>query len=89
MLVNRRYNELGEYVDANGNRQLMIIRLIITQPTTSYMVCINLTELNLNISAHYTRGKGYYEDYKVRAKLNEYSIAPVVTDRADLPVRNG
>lgn len=91
MLVNRRYNELGEYVDANGNRQFydnQTDNYVQTHYQLHGLHQFN-PELNLNISAHYTRGKGYYEDYKVRAKLNEYSIAPVVTEsgtltRADL-----
>ena len=86
MLVNRRYNELGEYVDADGNRRFydnQTDNYVQTHYQLHGLHQFN-PELNLNISAHYTRGKGYYEDYKVRAKLNEYSIAPVVTDSADL-----
>jgi len=34
----------------------------------------------MNISAHYTRGKGYYEEYKADANLSSYNMNPVVID---------
>ncbi len=34
----------------------------------------------LNVSAHYTRGKGYYEEYKNDQKLENYNIASLVID---------
>ncbi|HRP52234.1 MAG TPA: TonB-dependent receptor [Fluviicola sp.] len=34
----------------------------------------------LNVSAHYTRGKGYYEEYKTDQDLEKYGLAPVVVD---------
>lgn len=36
--------------------------------------------LKLNVSAHYTRGKGYYEEYKYDQKLSKYLMEPVVVD---------
>lgn len=36
--------------------------------------------LKLNVSLHYTRGKGYYEEYKNNQKLSDYGIEPLVID---------
>lgn len=33
--------------------------------------------LKFNASAHYTRGKGYYEEYKADAKLSNYGMNPI------------
>ncbi len=81
MLVNRTYNELGEYYDADGKRQFYDNQTDNYVQTHYQLHGLHqfTTDLNLNVSAHYTRGKGYYEDYKVGAKLNEYLIAPVGT----------
>ncbi len=35
-------------------------------------------KLNMNISGHYTKGSGYYEEYKTDAKFSAYSLTPVV-----------
>ncbi|SMO58349.1 TonB-dependent receptor [Fodinibius sediminis] len=32
---------------------------------------------NANLSAHYTYGRGYYEEYKAEQPLGEYNIAPI------------
>lgn len=42
----------------------------------------------LNVSAHYTRGKGYYEEYKNNQKLANYNIEPVVIDSATTITRS-
>lgn len=36
--------------------------------------------LKFNVSLHYTRGKGYYEEYKNNQKLVNYNIDPIVID---------
>lgn len=36
------------------------------------------SKLNLNVSGHYTRGKGYYEEYKNNAKFKDYGLVPVI-----------
>ena len=33
-------------------------------------------ELKLNVALHYTRGFGYYEEYKIDQNLNEYNLNP-------------
>lgn len=74
----RRYNPCGEYTDANGNRAYykdqydnyiqhhfqLIGRHQFSQ------------ELTLNAALHYTKGDGYYEQYKTRRTLIEYGLQP-------------
>ena len=38
---------------------------------------------NMNMTLHYTRGKGYYEDYKAAAKYKSYKLPPFVTAAGD------
>lgn len=33
---------------------------------------------NFNLNGHYTRGKGYYEEYKVGESLEDYGLEPVI-----------
>lgn len=35
-------------------------------------------KLNMNISGHYTKGRGYYEEYKTNAKFSSYGLTPVI-----------
>jgi iron complex outermembrane receptor protein len=36
------------------------------------------SKLDLNLAAHYTYGRGYYEEYRTQDKLSDYGLAPVV-----------
>ncbi|HLR76465.1 MAG TPA: TonB-dependent receptor, partial [Balneolaceae bacterium] len=46
----------------------------------------NLTDnWNANIALHYTRGRGYYEEYEADQKLSNYKIEPIV--RADTTIK--
>lgn len=36
------------------------------------------SKLNLNVSGHYTKGQGYYEEYKTDAKFSDYGLTPVI-----------
>ena len=38
---------------------------------------------NMNMTLHYTRGKGYYEDYKAAAKYKSYKLPPFITAAGD------
>lgn len=35
-------------------------------------------KFNLNLKGHYTRGRGYYEQYRVGDDLSDYGLAPVI-----------
>ncbi len=43
---------------------------------------------SLNATAHYTRGSGYYQNYKNDQKLSKYGLAPVVADGVELSRSN-
>ncbi|RRN77022.1 TonB-dependent receptor, partial [Pseudoxanthomonas sp. SGD-10] len=36
------------------------------------------SELNFNGALHYTRGAGYYEEYKYNEKFDKYGLAPII-----------
>jgi iron complex outermembrane receptor protein len=74
---NRRFNELG-YIDATGkyypdqtdNYDQRYYQLLYNQqisPTLSFSGAL-----------HYTRGYGYYQEYRNDDKLSDYGITPVV-----------
>jgi len=73
--TNRRYNNCGEYTD-NG------VTKFYDNQTDNYWQhhyhLLGSTKLNermdLNLTLHYTDGKGYYEDYKARAKYAVYKL---------------
>jgi iron complex outermembrane receptor protein len=76
----RHYNELGRYVDDDGN-----IRFYDNQiddyHQTHYQLLLTQS-LNekwmLNGALHYTKGKGYYEEYKTDRDYAEYGLtAPI------------
>ncbi|MGL5318363.1 MAG: TonB-dependent receptor [Bacteroidales bacterium] len=78
----RTFNSCGMYVDENGvtrfydnqtdNYQQQHYHLMATQRVGDYW--------NMNATLHYTRGKGYYEDYKPNSKFSSYKL-PVFTDQ--------
>lgn len=78
----RRYNSCGEYTDAQGNT-----RYYPDQDDNynqqNYQVHLTQTiganwknPVTLRAAAFYTRGDGYYEQYKSGRTLQEYSLAP-------------
>jgi iron complex outermembrane receptor protein len=74
---NRKYNELG-YIDATGkyygnqtdNYNQNYYQLLYNQQ-------IN-TQLSFSGALHYTKGYGYYEEYKNDASLSDYGVTPVI-----------
>ena len=80
-LFGRTYNSCGEYYDEEGNRRYydnqtdnyhqQNYQLIWNQRLTQ--------ELNLNAALHYTRGDGYYEEYKRKRTLFEYDLDKQMT----------
>lgn len=77
--TNRRYNGLGAYYDQNGNVQYY------DNQTDNYQQDHYQLQysreispaLNFNASLHYTVGKGYYEEFKGEAELNDYNLSSV------------
>ncbi len=78
--VNRRYNGIGEYTDENGNT-----RYYNNETDNYWQDHLQLfyskefsPSLYLNLAAHYTKGKGYYEQYKENSKLGDYLLQDVI-----------
>ncbi|MCL4637466.1 MAG: TonB-dependent receptor [Pseudosphingobacterium sp.] len=64
----RRYNSFL-YKNQNDNYQQDHYQLLYSTSVSD--------KLNLNGALHYTRGRGYYEEYKTGAAYEDYGLAPV------------
>ncbi|MCF0244762.1 MAG: TonB-dependent receptor [Bacteroidaceae bacterium] len=75
-LYGRRYNSCGEYTDADGNKRYYDNQ-IDKYHQQHYQLHYNHLIGNcwkLNAALHYTRGDGYYEEYKSGRKLADYGL---------------
>jgi len=92
----RRYNPAGKYKDDEGNTQFY------KNETDNYKqdhYQLHWSERwsdqwSSNVSLHYTKGYGYYENYKRNQKFKEYGFEPIFVDdvevnRTDLIRRKG
>jgi iron complex outermembrane receptor protein len=80
-LYGRTYNSCGEYYDADGkthyydnqtdNYHQQNYQLIWNQRLNN--------ELSFNAALHYTKGQGYYEEYKRKRTLFEYDLDKAMT----------
>ena len=80
--TNRTFNELGKYTNANGKTQFydnQTDNYIQTHYQLHWLQEIN-PNLHLNTTAHYTTGKGYYEEYKTDQDYNKYNLIPSMVD---------
>ncbi len=80
METNRTYNEAGKYKDVNGVTQFYDNQTDnYTQTHYQLHWLQELTpRLNMNLTAHLTRGKGYYEEYKRNRDFNEYGLLAAI-----------
>ncbi|MHB9055072.1 MAG: TonB-dependent receptor [Paludibacteraceae bacterium] len=74
----RTYNELGKYTGKNGETKFYDNQI---DNYGQYNYQLLLTHvinpaLNLNAALHYTRGIGYYEEYKDGRQFAEYGLTP-------------
>jgi iron complex outermembrane receptor protein len=79
LTTDRRYNPAGEYTDENGvkryyenesdNYRQDHYHLIYNRKLSS--------DLILNTAFHYTKGNGYYEEYREDQSYEEYGLVPV------------
>jgi len=76
LATNRRYNPSGQYTDESGN-----IRYYNNESDNyiqnHFQLIYNLkmsSFLTLNTALHYTKGKGYYEEYSEDQPLADYGI---------------
>ncbi|HEU0135656.1 MAG TPA: TonB-dependent receptor plug domain-containing protein, partial [Flavobacterium sp.] len=87
MLKNHRtFNTAGQYTDDEGNTRFY------DNETDNYQqdhYQLHWSEqwsdkFSTNLAVHYTEGSGYYENYKVDDNLEDYGIAPVFVDGAEI-----
>lgn len=80
LATNRTYNPAGAYYDRNGvlqyyenqtdNYQQDHYQVIFSQRLSKVW--------NLNLALHYTRGKGYYENYEEDEPFSDYGLADLI-----------
>lgn len=82
---NRTFNPAGIYFDANGNLKYYDSETDNYQQDNyqlHYTRSLN-SKLNFNLTGHYTKGRGYYEQYKQGESLSAYSMNDVITTKGD------
>ena len=75
-LYGRTYNSCGEYYDADGNTRYYDNQTD-NYHQQNYQLLWNQrlnNVLSLNAALHYTKGQGYYEEYKRKRTLFEYNL---------------
>lgn len=88
---NRRFNSAGMYTDEVGNTRFYDNETDNYQQDHSQLHWNERWSENWssNFALHYTKGKGYYENYKEDAKFSSYGLNPIVIngttiDKTDL-----
>ncbi|MFO7932600.1 MAG: TonB-dependent receptor [Bacteroidales bacterium] len=79
--THRTYNELGAYTDQDGNLAYYDNQIDHYRQTHYQLHFFRdlATNLYLNAALHYTRGAGYYEEYREDQSLSDYRLEDVVT----------
>ena len=81
----RSYNELGIYKAADGSTKYFDQTDNYNQTHYQLHFVHSLNpKLNINAALHYTRGIGFYEDYKEGRKYKEYDLTPAVVEGVTL-----
>ena len=80
MNIDRRYNPAGEYTDENGVTQYYDNESDnYTQNHYQLIYSLKLPgSFSLHSALHYTKGKGYYEEYKEDRSFADYGLPPVL-----------
>ena len=84
--TNRTFNPAGIYFDNNGNI-LYYDNQVDHYHQDYYQLHFSKiidSKLNLNAALHYTKGYGYYEEYKEDAALSDYGLNDVVIDSTNI-----
>jgi iron complex outermembrane receptor protein len=82
----RTFNTAGMYTDASGNSRFYDNETDNYQQD-HYQLHWNekvSTNWSTNLAFHYTKGKGYYENYKENAKFSAYGLTPIVSNGATI-----
>lgn len=82
---NRTYNMAGEYVDANGKVKYYNNETDNYKQNNFQLHFIHrfTSRMSVNVTAHYTKGAGYYEQYKQNRSLSDYRLEEVITAKGD------
>jgi iron complex outermembrane receptor protein len=82
---NRTYNPSGQYFDANGQLKYYSNETDNYKQNNFQLHFIHRvnSRLNFNVTGHYTKGKGYYEQYKTNQALIKYQIRDIITPKGD------
>lgn len=78
--TDRKYNPAGAYTDLNGNQKFYkdeTDNYIQTHYQAFYSHAFS-HKLDMTAALHYTRGDGFYEQYKENAKFSSYNLPSVV-----------
>jgi iron complex outermembrane receptor protein len=80
--VNRRFNPAGVYFDDAGNQKYYQDQTDNYVQTHYHLVYIQEFSPSFNMSGalHYTKGKGYYEQFKEDESVEEYGWEPVMVN---------
>lgn len=70
MASNSRTYNIYNYENETDNYQQSHFQLLLTHRFSEHLI--------LNMAGHYTRGLGYYEQFKENAKFTKYGLAPIV-----------
>lgn len=82
----RRYNPSGKYTDANGNTAFYDNQTDNYHQQHYQLIWNQLigTDWTINAALHYTKGEGYYEQYKTDQKLYKYLLSSTLGSQSDL-----
>ncbi len=80
--TNRTFNELGKYIDINGKTKFYNNQTDNYKQTHYQLHWIQELNrnLHLNTTAHFTKGIGYYEEYKTDQDYKRYNLMPSMVD---------
>jgi iron complex outermembrane receptor protein len=88
--TNRRYNSMGEYTDTNGKTQYYNNE-VDNYKQDNFQVHYShefSKHLLLNTALHYTKGFGYYEEYKENQFFQNYGLGNILVDGTEIKMGN-
>ncbi|MDP4210776.1 MAG: TonB-dependent receptor [Bacteroidota bacterium] len=88
--TNRTYNKLGAYKDAQGITQYYKNQVDHYQQDHLQLLFSHAlsSSLNFNAALHYTKGKGYYEEYQEHQALLQYNLENITIQGVTIDTTN-
>jgi iron complex outermembrane receptor protein len=82
---NRTYNSCGEYYDVNGKVKYYKNETDNYKQNNFQLHFIHQfnSKLHFNVTGHYTKGAGYYEQYKQGQAFSKYTLQNVISPKGD------